>query len=67
LIFEARILETSLPPSQVDASGQPAKRVVVARQPSPPSTKRPRLAKRLFLIFFIGFLFVVYLFITGGN
>jgi hypothetical protein len=67
LIFEANILETSLPPSPVDANSGPGKRVVAARQASPPPMRRPRLAKRLFLIFCIGFLFIVYLFITGGN
>ncbi len=59
-------VETSLPPTNIRAEGQPVKRVVVPREPVK-RPKRPRTAKRLFLLFIVIFLIVVYELITEGN
>lgn len=59
-------VETSHPPTNVTAEGQPVKRAVVPRDPVK-RTRRPRTAKRLFLLFCVVFLIIVYLLITEGN
>jgi hypothetical protein len=59
-------VETSLPPTNVAAEGQSVKRAVVPRDPIK-RRKRPRTAKRLFLLFIVIFLIVVYELITEGN
>ena len=59
-------METSLPPTNVTADRQPVKRAVVPRDPLK-RIKRPRTAKRLFLLFIVIFLIVVYELITEGN
>jgi len=59
-------LETSVSPSNVAAERQTVKRAVVPRDPVK-RTKRPRTAKRLFLLFIVIFLIVVYELIKEGN
>jgi hypothetical protein len=59
-------VQTSPPPTDIGAERQPVRRAVVPRDPVK-RTKRPRTAKRLFLLFIVIFLVVVYELITEGN
>jgi hypothetical protein len=59
-------VETSHPPTNDTAQRHPVKRAVVPRDPVR-RTKRPRTAKRLFLLFIVIFLIVVYELIKEGN